>query len=91
MGGGVVTHPETSCCCGHPPEYHLGGPDLDAEGLAAYRLTHLGGDGGMCREHGNGGPFDEVGGRCDCFNFCDCHVIVKCIRAEIAEDEAANA
>ena len=86
----VEDAPTTVCCCGHPAEYHLGGPDLDAQGLYAYRLTHLGGDGGMCRapvgefKHGR-----STNHRCDCFNFCDCHVIAARIRREIAEDEGA--
>jgi hypothetical protein len=82
-GGRVVHQTATSCCCEHGPEVHLGGPDLTAEGLEALHLTHPGGDGGMCRAH-------VGGGRCNCFNFCDCHVIVKQIRAELAEDAAVS-
>lgn len=82
--------PAITCCCGHPAEYHLGGPDLTAEGLAALRLAHPGGDGGMCRARVEGQQYGaiQVARRCDCFNFCDCHVIVARIRREIAEDEA---
>ena len=81
--------PATVCCCGHSAEYHLGGPDLTAEGFLAYQSAHPGGDGGMCRAH-MGPPFALQSGRCDCFNFCDCHEIVKQIRDEIAEDAAVN-
>jgi len=71
----VVLQTPTSCCCGHGPEMHLGGPDLTAESLYAARLAHPGGDGGMCRaavgafEHGR-----STTGRCHCFNFCNCHL-----------------
>jgi hypothetical protein len=63
----VVLQTPTSCCCGHGPEMHLGGPDLSADELKAHHLAHPGGDGGMCRS--------AVGTkRCDCFSFCDCHL-----------------
>ena len=65
--GNELTEPLV-CCCGHPAKYHLGGPDLTADGLTALELGHPGGDGGMCRA-------SVGGGRCDCFNLCDCLTI----------------
>lgn len=56
------------CCCGHDEAMHLGGPDLSVAELKALHVAHPGGDGGMCRAH-------VAGGRCDCFNFCDCYMV----------------
>lgn len=66
--GRVVHQTETSCCCGHGAEFHLGGPDLDLTGVEVLRRKQPHGDGGMCRVH-------VEGGRCSCFNFCDCHLV----------------
>jgi hypothetical protein len=63
------------CCCTHAEELHLGGPDLSQAELEALHLARSGGDGGMCRARvGNG--------RCTCFNFCDCYLIVAAMEAE---------
>ena len=67
--GNELTEP-LICCCGHSPEYHLGGPDLTVDGLAALRLAHPGGDGGMCRA-------SVEAKRCTCFNLCDCNYIAR--------------
>lgn len=62
----VEDAPATVCCCGHPAEYHLGGPELAGEDLLSLHMAYPGGDGGMCR-------VPVAAGRCDCFNFCNCH------------------
>jgi hypothetical protein len=75
--------PIVVCCCGHAPEYHLGGPDLDAEGLVAFRLAHPDGDGGMCRASVPSQlPYFGATQRCDCFNLCDCNYVARDIRSD---------
>ena len=75
------------CCCGHDEAMHLGGADLSESELYELRAQKPDGDGGMCRAHV---PYFKhgrsTGGRCDCFNFCDCHELVAEIQLELAAD-----
>jgi hypothetical protein len=91
MGNSELMEPLV-CCCGHPAEYHFGGPELTADGLAALRLAHPGGDGGMCRA--SVGIFAHGSSRlerCDCFGLCDCNYIARDIQSDGTDVNAALA
>ncbi len=49
---------------------HLGGIDCTRADIQALALVHFRGTGGMCRA-----PALDGSGRCECFNFCDCHEV----------------